>query len=98
VGFYGLRAMKRLRGTPFDVFGWDGERRTERSLITEYEQLVDEVTIAPVPYETQLLAAQSAQSIKGYAPVRDKSVAEWRTRAAALRQEAAAATVAQAPA
>jgi len=92
-GFYALRAMKRLRGTAFDIAGWQPDRHTERSLITEYERLIDEVTVAPLPYETQLLAAESAQSIKGYAPVKDKSVAEWRTRAAAFRDEAAAATI-----
>jgi indolepyruvate ferredoxin oxidoreductase len=36
--------MKWLRGTPFDVFGWDRDRRTERAVIAEYERLIDETT------------------------------------------------------
>ena len=45
--------MKRLRGTPFDVFGWDPDRRIERAVIDEYEQLVT-ATLAPaasMPYD-----------------------------------------------
>ncbi len=40
LGFRALRRMKGLRGTPFDVFGWDRDRRTERAVVDEYEQLV----------------------------------------------------------
>src|SRR5262245_35900771 len=32
-----LARLKRLRGTPFDLFGMTEERRTERRLIGEYE-------------------------------------------------------------
>jgi indolepyruvate ferredoxin oxidoreductase len=45
LGFHALRRMKRLRGTPFDVFGWDRDRRTERAVIAEYERLIDETTV-----------------------------------------------------
>jgi indolepyruvate ferredoxin oxidoreductase len=38
-----LAKLKRLRGTPFDVFGMTEERRTERRLIGEYEQTVGEL-------------------------------------------------------
>ncbi|MFL0578147.1 indolepyruvate ferredoxin oxidoreductase family protein [Dietzia sp. 179-F 9C3 NHS] len=37
----GLARAKRLRGTRADVFGLAGVRRLERSLLAEYEQLVD---------------------------------------------------------
>ncbi|MEY4175318.1 MAG: hypothetical protein RI900_2483 [Actinomycetota bacterium] len=36
-----LRAMRRLRGTPFDVFGWAGVRRLERDMVPEYVRAVD---------------------------------------------------------
>src|SRR5262249_51767203 len=35
-----LRHMKGLRGTPLDVFGWDQDRRLERAVAAEYEQMV----------------------------------------------------------
>jgi indolepyruvate ferredoxin oxidoreductase len=38
-----LAKLRRLRGTAFDVFGRTEERRTERALVAEYEQLVDEL-------------------------------------------------------
>ncbi len=31
-----MRALKGLRGTPFDIFGYSEERRLERRLIVEY--------------------------------------------------------------
>ncbi len=36
-----LRSMRRLRGTPFDVFGWAHVRRVERAMIPEYVEAVD---------------------------------------------------------
>jgi len=91
LAFRGLARMKRLRGTPFDVFGWDRDRRMERALIAEYELLIGELTgdaalpIPAVPYETLVRIADSALAIKGYGPVKESAVAAWRTRVAALR-------------
>ena len=36
-GFRLLAALKGLRGTPFDLFGYSAERRMERRLLAEYE-------------------------------------------------------------
>jgi indolepyruvate ferredoxin oxidoreductase len=94
IGFRGLRRMRRLRGTPFDFFGWDRHRRVERALIEEYERLVGEVVLADAgpPYETRLAVARSVMSIKGYAEIKDEAVLAWRERVAELtgREPAAA--------
>jgi indolepyruvate ferredoxin oxidoreductase len=83
VAFRGLRAMRRLRGTPFDVFGWDRDRREERALIREFERLVSDSV--GLPYEQQVRLAQSVLSIKGYGPVKEAAVARWREAVASLR-------------
>lgn len=80
VAFHVLRRMRRLRGTPFDVFGWDPDRRTERALIDEYERLVSGATA--LPYDEQVRLAESVLDIKGYGPVKEHAVAAWRERIA----------------
>ena len=89
LGFRVLRPMKRLRGTPFDVFGWDRYRRTERAVIAEYERLMDEAIAGALPsqtlpYETLVQLAESAQSIKGYGYIKEEAVAAWRARVSEL--------------
>nr|MDT0665745.1 DUF6537 domain-containing protein [Micromonospora sp. DSM 115978] len=89
IAFRGLRAMKRLRGTPFDVFGWDPDRRTERAVVEEYEQLVDDVVAAPaghLPYETLVRLAASALTVKGYGSIKEDAVVRWRQEVAELRR------------
>jgi indolepyruvate ferredoxin oxidoreductase len=88
VAFHALRKLKRLRGTPLDVFGWDRDRRTERALIDEYERLVAD-TIDPeagLSYEDQVAVASSALEIKGYGPIKEAAVDRWHEHVAQLRR------------
>jgi indolepyruvate ferredoxin oxidoreductase len=39
-----LAAMKSLRGTPLDIFGYSAERKMERALIKEYQKTMNEVS------------------------------------------------------
>jgi indolepyruvate ferredoxin oxidoreductase len=80
--------MRRLRGTPFDVFGWDRDRRAERAVIEEYEQLISQTTdpSSAVPYDTLVRIAASAMSIKGYGPIKETAVAAWREQVTRLRR------------
>ncbi|HVU74861.1 MAG TPA: indolepyruvate ferredoxin oxidoreductase family protein [Mycobacteriales bacterium] len=82
LSFKALRRMKKLRGTPFDVFGRDRDRRLERALIEEYEQLVR--AHLDDPYDRAVAIAESALTIKGYGPVKDRTVAAWRAQVAEL--------------
>jgi indolepyruvate ferredoxin oxidoreductase len=95
VAFHALRAMKRVRGTPFDVFGWDRDRRLERALVREYEQLVGEsLTRSPaVPYDVLVAIAESATAIKGYAEIKERAVEQWRAEVARLQVSRDAAPV-----
>jgi indolepyruvate ferredoxin oxidoreductase len=71
-----LASLRGLRGTAFDVFGRTAERRMERELIVEFEQLLDD--LLPTLREEQLQDAtelvQLYMKIRGYGPVKDESV------------------------
>lgn len=81
-----MRRMKWLRGTPFDFFGWDPDRRTERAVIEEYERLIDQTT--GLPYDTRVEIATSVMSVKGYGPIKETAVAAWREQVCELRRKA----------
>ncbi|HMN83046.1 MAG TPA: indolepyruvate ferredoxin oxidoreductase family protein, partial [Burkholderiaceae bacterium] len=83
--FRWLAPLKVLRGTPFDPFGRTGERRTERALIVEYEALIDRL-LAKLDASNHATAVQLAKlpdGIRGYGPVKERTLAavrgEWKT-------------------
>ena len=79
VAFGLLRPLKRLRGTRFDVFGWDRDRRMERALIDEYRGLIEQMIgdSGALSYEIEVGIARSAMSIKGYGSIKEASVERW---------------------
>ncbi|GAB4383681.1 indolepyruvate ferredoxin oxidoreductase family protein [Albidovulum sp.] len=79
-----LARMKRLRGTPFDLFGRTAERRMERALIAQYEADMAEILpkVTPATLEAARALARLPLEIRGFGPV--KAAAE---RAAAKRRE-----------
>ena len=84
--FVVLRAMKRLRGTRFDPFGCDRDRRMERALIEEYETLITSALAeGPADYRWLVQVAASALEIKGFGPVKEAAVDRWRATVAELR-------------
>jgi indolepyruvate ferredoxin oxidoreductase len=84
LAFRVLRPLKRLRGTPLDLFGLDRDRREERALIVEYERVIDQAAAAALPYEAFARIAESALSVRGYGPVKEAAVAAWRVQVADL--------------
>jgi indolepyruvate ferredoxin oxidoreductase len=87
LAFRVLVRMKRLRGTPFDIFGRDPDRRMERALITEYQQLIEGA--GGLPYDEAVRLAQSVLSVTGYGPVKEAAVGRWRAGVARHRAQAA---------
>ena len=79
-----LARMKRLRGTPFDVFGGTAERRMERALIREFENRVEQLLGVLDAGNVAEIAAivEQYMDIRGYGPVKDEAVEEVRTRVA----------------
>ncbi len=91
-----LAAMKRLRGTAFDVFGRTAERRRERELLAEFER--DLSLIAKVLTATNIEAAAALASVpqlvRGYGHVKhanmEKAAGERARLVERLRLEDAA--------
>ncbi len=67
-----LAKLRRLRGTPFDVFGYHPERKAERALTTQFEadigQLIGELTAERLPIAIEL--ARLPDEIRGYGHIK----------------------------
>ncbi|HLI36680.1 MAG TPA: indolepyruvate ferredoxin oxidoreductase family protein [Streptosporangiaceae bacterium] len=84
-----LAASRRLRGTRLDVFGYTRVRRTERALVTQYREVVDEL-LANLSPGTHGLATQIASlpdMVRGYEDVKLASVRRYQERLADLRHQ-----------
>jgi indolepyruvate ferredoxin oxidoreductase len=81
-----LAKLRRLRGTPLDVFGRTGERRRERELIGEYERLVEELLskLAPHNHGLAVELARLPDMIRGFGHVKAKHLAIAKDREAKL--------------
>ena len=82
-----LKAMRRLRGTPFDLFGRTSMRRLERELISEYQTMMDEEldSLSPASYERALKLAALPDMIRGYEDVKLANVERYREQMRAVR-------------
>ena len=63
-----LSKFKFLRGSSFDIFGYSSERRMERRLIREYEELLEELIsgLKPGNYATAVQLAEIPEQIRGF--------------------------------
>jgi len=71
-----LAALKGLRGTALDVFGYTEERRTERALIGEYMLMVESL-LASLNAESHAKAVEVArvpETIKGFGHVKERNL------------------------
>ncbi|MEY4884149.1 MAG: hypothetical protein RIS34_2003 [Pseudomonadota bacterium] len=69
-----LARLKGLRGTSLDIFGKTGERRTERALIGEYKDSLEEViaSLTATNHATAVEIARIPEQIKGYGHVKER--------------------------
>jgi indolepyruvate ferredoxin oxidoreductase len=75
-----LAALKGLRGSALDVFGYTEERRTERALIGEYMGIVEGL-LASLDAENHAKAVDTArvpETIKGFGHVKERNLAAAR--------------------
>jgi indolepyruvate ferredoxin oxidoreductase len=84
-----LAALRFVRGTPFDLFGRTPERRMERDLIAGYEKdvafVLDKLSADNIDTAVELLSLPDR--IRGYGPIKDKSVADAKIRYAELAKD-----------
>jgi indolepyruvate ferredoxin oxidoreductase len=90
-----LAAVRRVRGTPFDVFGYTHERSIERALPADYAATI-EAMLPRLDADRLELAAQLADipaSIRGFGHVKLRNLREAKRREAALAERLAVVPV-----
>lgn len=79
-----LAALRVLRGTPLDLWGYHPHRRRERALIAWYEMTVNTVcaTLKEENYQLAVEIASIPDAIRGFGPVKERAIdaAEQRER------------------
>jgi indolepyruvate ferredoxin oxidoreductase len=80
--FRAIAALRGLRGTPFDPFGWTAHRRLERRLVGEYEARVAELlgALAPGNLDVAVEIAGLPEQIRGFDVVKERSLAHVREK------------------
>ena len=91
--FATLVAMRRLRGTRLDPFGYTEVRRAERALIGEYREVVDTLLagLTPGNHELAVQIAALPDMVRGYEEIKLATVRAYHEKLAELRAEFAAA-------
>ena len=86
MAFRVLAKLKRLRGTPFDLFGMTEERRTERHLVEEYEATVSELLerLEPSNHKLAIEIASIPDRIRGFGHVKRRHLNEAKKKEAEL--------------
>jgi indolepyruvate ferredoxin oxidoreductase len=81
-----LAKLRRLRGTPFDIFGRSEERRTERRLIGEYETTLAEILteLSPTSHAVAVEIAALPLEIRGFGHIKEANLARAKAREAVL--------------
>ncbi|MCU1627598.1 MAG: indolepyruvate ferredoxin oxidoreductase [Pseudonocardia sp.] len=86
VTFRALRAVRGLRGTPLDVFGYAKVRRVERELVAEYQGLVHTALehLDAGSAEQVVELAGLPDLVRGYEDIKLAAVERFREKASAL--------------
>jgi indolepyruvate ferredoxin oxidoreductase len=81
-----LVAMRRLRGTACDPFGYARVRRVERALVDEYRGMIERVLVGlgPEGHERAVRIASLPDVVRGYEEVKLRNVRRFREAAQSL--------------
>ncbi|MCW3063396.1 MAG: indolepyruvate ferredoxin oxidoreductase family protein [Solirubrobacterales bacterium] len=88
-----LRAMRRLRGTRLDLFGYARVRRVERELVREFEGLLEGLLrrLSPSNHAAAVELARLPDMVRGYEEIKLGNVARYRQRSEELTRRLAEA-------
>ena len=77
-----LAKFKFLRGTPFDLFGYTHERKTERKLVKDYEAWLQEMcgSLNGENHALAIAISSIPEKIRGYGHIKEGNVAAARKR------------------
>jgi indolepyruvate ferredoxin oxidoreductase len=84
-----LVAVRGLRGTSLDPFGWQASRREEREIVNWYRELLDKVLdgdLSSVTFPIAVEIAELPDSVRGYENVKTANLARARRRANKLEE------------
>ncbi|PCI45977.1 MAG: pyruvate ferredoxin oxidoreductase [Alphaproteobacteria bacterium] len=81
--------LRRLRGTAFDIFGMTAERKMERQLIRDYEDMLDEFgkTLTKDRINLAIALASIPSEIRGFGHVKERSIDKSNKNTKALLQD-----------
>ena len=84
-----LARLKVLRGSWADPFGYSLERKTERALVVEFEQILDVLAqgLRPDNLEVAIKIARLPSEIKGFGHVKEAAIQAYRQRNAELMRD-----------
>jgi indolepyruvate ferredoxin oxidoreductase len=84
-----LAALKGLRGTAFDIFGYTKDRRLERKLLVDYEKLVAELgaKLRPDTHAVAVALASIPEKIRGFGHVKLRHVEAAKAEQQALLEQ-----------
>ena len=87
--FVVLRSMRRVRGTPLDVFGYSDVRRTERRLRDDYESDIRALfsRLSHVDLKAAASYASLPLAIRGYEHIKLAAVDRYEQERAAAHAE-----------
>ena len=82
-----LASLRGLRGTVFDLFGYTAERRMERELIAEFEELMESFLADPTLAKARATErlARLYLDIRGFGPVKEAAAQRIRRQVADAR-------------
>jgi indolepyruvate ferredoxin oxidoreductase len=83
-----LAKFKSLRGTPFDLFGYTAERRTERALVRDYEKLLAGIVelLTPANHAAAVGLASLPEKLRGFGHVKMRNLTILKAEEAALQE------------